>query len=103
MKPVLRIPVYRRLLAAYALNELAFMIGSVALALLVYSRTGSALGATAFFLFAQFVPALISPMVVARLDQLRARAVLPLLYWLEAVIFVILAWVASSHFRSSRC
>ena len=104
MKPVLRIPVYRRLLAAYALNELAFMIGSVALALLVYRRTGSALGATAFFLFGQFVPALISPMVVARLDQLRARAVLPPLYWLEAVIFVVLAWVASSPLLgSSRC
>ena len=53
MKPVLRIPAYRRLLAAYALNELAFMVGSVALALLVYGRTHSALGAAAFFLFAQ--------------------------------------------------
>lgn len=98
MKPVLRIPVYRRLLAAYALNELAFMVGSVALALLVYRRTGSALGATAFFLAAQFVPALISPMAVARLDQLSARAVLPVLHWFEAAIFVILAWVASDHF-----
>ncbi|MGN6870333.1 MAG: MFS transporter [Solirubrobacteraceae bacterium] len=98
MKPVLRIPVYRRLLAAYALNELAFMVGTVALALLVYRRTGSALGATAFFLAAQFVPALISPMAVARLDQLSARAVLPVLHWLEAAIFVVLAWVASDHF-----
>ena len=98
MKPVLRIPTYRRLLAAYALNELAFMIGSVALALLVYRRTGSALGATAFFLSAQFVPALFSPMTVARLDQLRARVVLPVLHGFEAAIFVVLAWVASSHF-----
>ena len=98
MKPVLRIPVYRRLLAAYALNELAFMVGTVALALLVYRRTGSALGATAFFLASQFVPALISPLAVARLDQLPARVVLPLLHWLEAAIFVILAWVASKHF-----
>ena len=64
MRPVLRIPAYRRLLAAYALNELAFMIGSVALALLVYRHTGSALGTTAFFLSAQFIPALISPMAV---------------------------------------
>jgi Major Facilitator Superfamily len=98
VKPVLRIAAYRRLLAAYALNELAFMIGSVALALLVYRRTGSALGATAFFLFSQFVPALISPVVVARLDQLPARAVLPPLYLFEAVIFAVLAWVASSDF-----
>ncbi|HET6869180.1 MAG TPA: MFS transporter [Solirubrobacteraceae bacterium] len=98
MKPVLKIPVYRRLLAAYALNELAFMVGTIALALLVYRRTGSALGATAFFLAAQFVPALISPMAVARLDQLSARTVLPVLHWLEAAIFVVLAWVASDHF-----
>jgi Transmembrane secretion effector len=98
VKPVLRIPVYRRLLAAYALNELAFMVGTVALALFVYRRTGSALGATAFFLSAQFVPALVSPMAVARLDQLPVRAVLPLLHWLEAAIFVVLAWAASSGF-----
>ncbi len=98
MKPVLRIPTYRRLLAAYALNELAFMIGSVALALLVYGRTGSALGAAAFFLFAQFVPALISPLWVARLDHLPSRIVLPILYWFEAAVFVVLAWVASAHF-----
>jgi hypothetical protein len=98
VKPVLRIPAYRRLLAAYALNELAFMIGSVALALLVYGRTHSALGAAAFFLFAQFVPALLSPLCVARLDQSPPRLVLPVLYWLEAVVFVVLAWVASRHF-----
>jgi predicted MFS family arabinose efflux permease len=98
VKRVLKISTFRRLLAAYALNELAFMIGSVALALLVYGRTGSALGATAFFLCAQFVPALISPMTVARLDQLPARAVLPGLHAFEAVIFVVLAWVAGSHF-----
>ena len=97
MKPVLRIPVYRRLLAAYALNELAFMLGSVTLALLVYHRTGSALGATAFFLSAQFVPALIAPMCVARLEHLTPRAVLGALHCLEAVVFVILAWAASAH------
>jgi Transmembrane secretion effector len=98
VKPVLRIPAYRRLLAAYALNELAFMIGSVALALLVYGRTHSALGAAAFFLFAQFVPALLSPLCVARLDQFPPRLVLPALYWIEAAVFLVLAWVASRHF-----
>jgi Transmembrane secretion effector len=98
VKPVLRIAPFRRLLAAYALNELAFMIGSVALALLVYGRTGSALGAAAFFLFSQFVPALISPLCVARLEHLHPRVVLPTLYWFEAAVFAVLAWVASAHF-----
>jgi hypothetical protein len=94
---VLKISGYRRLLAAYTLNELAFMVGSLALALLVYRRTGSALGAAAFFLAAQFVPALIAPMAVARLDHLPSRPVLPALYWFEALVFFALAWVAA-HF-----
>jgi Transmembrane secretion effector len=94
---VLRLPAYRRLLAAYALNELAFSVGSLALALLVYRRTGSAVGAAAFFLFSQFVPALIAPLAVARLDHLSSRVVLPLIYLLEAIIFVVLAYV-SGHF-----
>jgi hypothetical protein len=94
---VLGIPAYRRLLAAYTLNELAFMVGSLTLALLVYRRTGSAVGATAFFLFSQFVPALVSPAAVARLDRRRPGTVLPGLYWLEALVFFALAWVAM-HF-----
>jgi MFS family permease len=98
MKPVLRIPAYRRLLAAYVLNELAFMVGSVTLTLLIYKQTGSAFGAVAFFLCAQFVPALFSPMLVARLDQKPPRSVLPALYWIEAVIFVGLAALAGRHF-----
>jgi Major Facilitator Superfamily len=91
---VLKLPVYRRLLAAYTLNELAWGIGSLALAILVYNRTGSALAAAGYFLCAMFGPALISPAIVARLDQLAARPVLMALYALEAVLFGLLAWVA---------
>jgi predicted MFS family arabinose efflux permease len=95
VRAVLRLPTYRRLLAAYTLNELAWSIGSLTLALLVYRRTGSAVGAMGYFLAAQFVPALIAPAVVARLDQRPVRRVLPTLYALEAVAFLLLAWVAS--------
>jgi MFS family permease len=63
----------------------------------VYRRTGSALGAAAFFLATQFVPALISPLAVAKLDRRPPRRVLPALYWFEALVFVALAWVAG-HF-----
>jgi len=94
---VLKIGAYRRLFAAYTLNELAFMVGSLTLALLVYRKTGSALGAAGFFLAAQFVPALISPLAVARLDGRPPRLVLPALYWFEALVFLALAWV-SMHF-----
>ena len=97
MRRVLQLPVYRRLLGAYTLNELAWSIGTLALSFLVYDRTGSALGAAAFFFCSQFVPALLAPLVVVRLDHHTPRLTLPALYAIEAVSFVVLAWIAS-HF-----
>ena len=93
MRKVLALPGYRRLLAAYSLNELAVSIASLALALLVYNRTGSAIGAAGYFLCTTFAPALLSPALVARLDQLASRPVLVGLYGVEAVLFAVLAWV----------
>ncbi|MBV9917275.1 MAG: MFS transporter [Solirubrobacterales bacterium] len=95
MRRVLALRGYRRLLVAYGLNELAVAIGALALAVLVYRHTGSAIGAAAFFLSAQFVPALISPALVARIDGLAAARVLPALYGLEALTFLALAALAS--------
>jgi MFS family permease len=98
MRRVVQLPVYRRLLSAYTLNELAWSIGTLALSFLVYDRTGSALGAAGFFLCSQFIPALLSPLLVVRLDHHTPRLTLPALYAIEAVAFVALAWIAS-HFR----
>lgn len=95
MRQSLRIPVFRRLLAAYAFNELAWSVGTLALAVLVYRRTGSALGATGFFLCSQVLPAILSPPLVARLDRSAPARVLPALYALEAVLFGVLAWMTS--------
>jgi predicted MFS family arabinose efflux permease len=97
MRRPLRLRVYRRLLIAYGLNELAWSIGTLALAVLVYRRTGSALGATGFFLCAQVAPAFLAPALVARLDRLPERGLLPSLYALEAVVFALLA-LMTSHF-----
>ncbi len=97
MKRVFDLPAYRRLLLAYALNELAWSFGALALAVLVYRRTGSAAGTTAFFLCAQFLPALVSPALVARLERHSRRAVLAALYLLESGAFGVLAWLAG-HF-----
>jgi MFS family permease len=94
---VLKLPAYRRLLTAYTLTQLAWSIGTLALAVLVYARTNSALGAMAFFLCAQFLPALVAPPLVARLDQRAARRVLPALYAIEALAFAGLAALAD-HF-----
>ena len=87
VKQVLRLPTYRRLLAAYGLNELAWSVGTLALAVLVYRRTGSALGSTAFFLCSLVIPAFLSPLAVSRVDQRAPRRILPLLYAVEAALF----------------
>ena len=47
MRSVLRLAPFRRLLAAYTLNELAWAFSLLALSYLVYRRTNSALGAAA--------------------------------------------------------
>jgi len=97
MRRVLQLRGYRRLLIGTLLNQLATEISAVALSLLVYRRTGSALGASAFFLCVQFGPALLSPPVVARLDQRSARLTLVLLYALEVAVFIALAWLAHHY------
>ena len=96
VKEVLRLPTYRRLLAAYTLNQLAWAIASVSLSYVIYRRTGSAVGAAAFFLCAMFIPALLSPVAVARLDQRASRPVLSLLYAIEGLLYLALAAVTSS-------
>lgn len=79
------------------INELALAIATVALAVLVYQRTGSAIGATAFFLCAEFGPAFCSPLLVSRLDTHPTRWGLASLYLSQAVIFALLAWIVG-HF-----
>ena len=69
MTRCLQIPAFRRLLAAYVFNELAWSVGTLALSVLVYRRTGSAIGTSVFFLCSQVIPALLSPALVARLDR----------------------------------
>ena len=74
----LHVPAFRRLAASYTLNELGWGFGTVALAVLVFDRTGSALATTALFLGTAFLPALLAPALTARLDRLAVRRALPL-------------------------
>lgn len=97
MTKCLRLPAFRRLFAAYVFNELAWSVGTLALAVLVYRQTRSAIGSTAFFLSAQFLPGLVSPALVARIDRTPPRIILPALYAVEAVLFGVLAWL-THHF-----
>jgi hypothetical protein len=88
---------FRRLWLSYTTNEFGNWLGEVALAVLVFDRTGSPLAATALFLSMQFVPALIAPAVVARVEPLRMARLLPALYAAEGLAFVALA-VLATHF-----
>lgn len=91
----LRRHTFRRLAASYTVNELGDWMGIVALSVLVFDRTGSALATTLLFLGAGFLPALIAPVLVARVEQPPPRFVLPVLYCGEAAAFAGLALLAS--------
>lgn len=93
----LHLPAFRRIVAGFTINEFGNWIGDVALAILVFNRTGSALATAALFLVLRFLPALLGPLLTTRAEAIPAHVVLPAIFVTEAVIFVALAWTAS-HF-----
>jgi len=97
----LRRPQFRRLATSYALNELGDWMGIVALAVLVFDRTGSAMATAALFLGTRFLPALITPVLVAKVEQPPPRFALPALYCGEAAAFLGLALLAGGNFSLS--
>jgi predicted MFS family arabinose efflux permease len=94
----LRIRPFRRLLTSYTVNELGDSAGVVALAILVFDRTGNVASTAALFLAAKFIPAVVAPLLTAKLDQLATRRTLPLIYLAEATVFGALALIADGNF-----
>ncbi len=94
----LKQPQFRRLAASYGVNELGDWMGIVALSVLVYDRTGSALATAALFLGTRFLPALIAPILVARVERPSPRYALPIIYCGEALAFGGLALFAGDNF-----
>jgi MFS family permease len=90
----LRLPGFRALVGTYVVNELGNWLGEIALAILVFDRTGSPVATAALFLAMQFLPAFLAPVLVSRLEALPANRSLPLLYGLEALAFTVLALLA---------
>jgi MFS family permease len=90
-------PEFRRLTFSYTLNELGDWLGIIALAVLVFDRTGSAIATTALFLGTRFVPALATPACVARVERTPPRFSLALIYTAEAAAFGVLALLVD-HF-----
>ncbi len=93
----LRRPLFRRLATTYAVNELGDWMGIVALSILVFDRTGSALATAGLFLGTRFLPALLAPILVAKAEQPPPRFALPVIYCGEAAAFGGLALLAT-HF-----
>lgn len=97
LRDPLRRPPFRRLALSYAVNEMGDWLGIVALSVLVFELTGSALATTALFMGTGFLPALMTPFFVARLERPPPRFVLPAIYAAEAAAFGALALLAG-HF-----
>lgn len=94
IKPM-RLAGFGRLAVAYLVNEMGNWLGEIALAIVVFDQTGSPIATAALFVAMQFVPALATPPVVARIDHLSSRTALGLLYVAEAASFAVLALLAT--------
>lgn len=92
---VLRIGPFRPLAAAYTLNELGDWLATIALAILVFDRTGDAFATTALFVSTKFLPSLLVPMLAARAERVSVSRTLCALYVAEACAFAALALTAS--------
>src|SRR3954453_11294765 len=93
----LRRPLFRRLAASYTVNELGDWMGIIALSVLVFDRTDSALATAGLFLGTRFIPALLAPILVTHGERPPPRFALPVIYCGEAAVFGALALLAG-HF-----
>lgn len=79
------------MLLAYSVNELGTWFGYVALAVGVFDSTGSALATAGLFIARGLLPALLAPVLVARVERSRQRNALGVLYLAEAALTLGLA------------
>jgi MFS family permease len=70
-------------------------MGIIALSVLVFDETGSAVATAVLFLAIQFLPGLLVPVFVAKAEQSPPRVALPLIYCGEAAVFVGLALLSA--------
>jgi MFS family permease len=93
----LRVPGYRRLAGSYAINRIGDVLALIALAVVVYDETHSALATTGMFLAMEFLPSLLAPALTARIDRLPVARVLTAIYVVETITFGVLA-LLTHHF-----
>jgi MFS family permease len=87
LRDPLKRPAFRRLALSYAVNEMGDWLGVIALSVLVFERTDSALATALLFIGTGFLPALMTPFFVARFERPPPRFVLPAIYAAEAAAF----------------
>lgn len=95
-RALLRRPGFRPLCVTYGLSEIGDWLTMIALAVLVYDATGSALATTVLFVASKFVPAFIAPAATARIDTLSPRRTLPALFAVEGLAFGGMALLSGS-------
>jgi MFS family permease len=91
LRASLRIEEFRALLVSYVINRAGDFVGSIALAVIVLGATGSALATATLFLATQFLPGILGPGAVARVDRLAPGRALPAMYVVECALFLVLA------------
>jgi MFS family permease len=91
----LRVGALRRVIMAYGINALGTWLGEIALAVLVLRQTHSAAAVAAVFVVGQFIPSLVTPALVTRVEAIGAKRSLPALLAAEAALFAVLAGVSS--------
>ena len=90
----LRVAEFRALLISYVINRAGDVFGALALAIVVFNTTRSAVATAALFLAAQFLPGLVGPSLTARVGSIPAGRLLPACYLVEACLFLLLAAVS---------
>lgn len=84
-------PCLRRMLVAYAVNELGTWFGYVALAVGVYDHTHSAIATASLFIARGLLPAALAPLLVTRIERSSRRGWLAGLYLCEGLLTLGLA------------
>jgi predicted MFS family arabinose efflux permease len=87
---------FRALAVTYGCSEIVDWLTTVALAVVVYDVTNSALATTVLFVAAKFVPAFIAPACTARVDGILPRRSLPALYLVQAAAFAGMALTSTN-------
>ena len=93
----LRVRGYRQLAGSYAINRIGDVLALIALAVVVYDETHSALATTGMFLAMEFLPSLLAPALTARVERLPVARLLTTIYVVEALTFAALA-LLTRHF-----